>query len=221
MSGHPQYPQAPYPSGQAGSANPFAEANPYANVNPYAAPQVGDGYNMPPAMQHPLAGLWRQDKLLVMHRSAPLPEICLKSNQKATQRLKRSLAWHHPTVFLLIFLHILLYVVVALIIRKTAIIHIGLTDEWIAIRRKRMLIAWGLVLLGLLIFAGSIPLIVDSKEWAMFPFFGSILLCLGAAIYGLLACRLVVAKRMTDEYIWLKGVHPDFLARLEPWMWNV
>jgi hypothetical protein len=40
---------------------------------------------------------------------------------------------------------------------------------------------------------------------------------LGAAIYGLLAARMVAAKRITDDYVWLKGVHPDYLATLPPW----
>lgn len=212
---HPQYPQSGLPHGQA---NPFADANPYANVNPYAAPQIGT-YSAQPAMQQPFAGLWRQDKLLVMHRSAPLPDICLKSNQKATQRLKRSLSWHHPAVYFLVLIHILLYVVVALVIRKTAVIHIGLSDEWIAIRRRRMMIAWGLVLLGIVTAFATIPL--AEFEWSPLLILAGIVLFLGGTIYGVAACRLVVPKRMTDEYIWLKGVHPEFLARLEPWMWNV
>jgi hypothetical protein len=49
----------------------------------------------------------------------------------------------------------------------------------------------------------------------------SIVLFLGAAIYGLVSCRMVWPKRMTGDYIWLKGVHGAFLDRLEPWQWNL
>jgi hypothetical protein len=38
-----------------------------------------------------------------------------------------------------------------------------------------------------------------------------------AAIYGLTSCRLVHPKKITDEHIWLKGVHPEFLASLPAW----
>ena len=44
-----------------------------------------------------------------------------------------------------------------------------------------------------------------------------VVLGLFAAIYGLIAARMVVAERISDDYVWLKGVHPDFLASLPPW----
>jgi hypothetical protein len=207
MSMSPQFPQG---------GNPFAEP-----VNPYAAPREA-GYFAPaqPGNLAPFAGLWRQDNLLVMHKLAPLPDICLKSNQPATRRLKRSLSWHHPAVYLVILLHLFLYIIVALIVRKTATIHIALTEEWFAIRRRRMLIAWGLVGASFLMFCGGIA-IAEQAEWAPFLIIASIPLGLGAAIFGLMGCRMVWPKRITDQYVWLKGVHPDFLNRLEAWQWNV
>src|SRR5262245_45640327 len=148
MSQPQQYPSFP-PPGSAPSTwgNTFGEA---ANVNPYAAPQMAGGYAPAPPQQTPgLEGLWRQGNMLVMHKMATLPPICVKSGQAATQWLKRNLAWHPPWLFVLILVHILLYAVVALIIQKKATIQIGLTDEWMGRRRMRMLIAWGACLGGL------------------------------------------------------------------------
>jgi hypothetical protein len=196
--------------------NPFAEG-----VNPYAAPREA-GYYVPPqsGASAPFAGLWRQGNQLVMHKLAPLPDICLKSNQPATRRLKRKLSWHHPAVYLAILAHLLIYVIVALVIRKTATIHIPLTEEWFAIRRRRMLFSWGAILLSMMLFAVSVS-VIDREAWAPLVLIVSLLLFLAAAIYGLLSCRLVWPKRMTDDYIWLKGVHQEFLDRLEPWQWNL
>jgi hypothetical protein len=42
-----------------------------------------------------------------------------------------------------------------------------------------------------------------------------------AIIYGLVASRLVAPTRITKDYVWLKGVHPDFLAELPPWQYNL
>jgi hypothetical protein len=199
----------------AANQNPFAESH-----NPYAAPREA-GYLPPqPAFQAPFAGLWSQGDVLVMHKLAPLPDICLKSNQPATRRLKRSLYWHHPGYYLIILLHLLIYLVVALIVRKSATIYIPLTDEWYYRRRRNMLIAWGLILLSMVVFALSIPL-VDQQSWAPIVMIACFPLALGAAIWGLIMCRMVWPKRMTDEYIWLKGVHPDYLRRLEVWQWNI
>ena len=54
--------------------------------------------------------------------------------------------------------------------------------------------------------------IADQQPWAPFLIIASLPLALGAAIWGLLLCRMVWPKRMTDQYIWLKGVHPDSSA---------
>lgn len=208
MSGHPFK--------DAAGGNPFAD-----DLNPYAAPREA-GY-LPPqqlGMTTPFAGLWRDGNILVMHKLAPFPDICLKSNEPATRRLKRSLTWHHPAAYLAILAHVFIYVVIALIIRKTATIQIPLTDEWYARRQRRMLFSWGGALLSIALFVASL-FAIEREAWAPFVLIGAIFLLLGMMIYGQRACRLVWPKRMTDDYIWLKGVHPDYLARLEPWQWNI
>jgi len=213
-------------------SNPFSQAfgpapqpgnNPFADqVNPYAAPQQPQGYTPGGAYSNqPLfAGLWRQGNALVMHKAAPLPDICLKSNGKATRRLPRSLSWHHPAIFILVVISPLIYIIVALILRKTATIQLPLTDEWYARRRWRMLVAWLIFFACVALFVLGCML-VEHNDAAGFLLAGSIFGSLGAAIYGLMACRLVSPQRITDQYIWLKGVHPDFLNRLEVWQWNI
>ena len=44
-----------------------------------------------------------------------------------------------------------------------------------------------------------------------------VLVFFGGALYGLIAARMVAPKRISDDYVWLKGVHPDFLAELPVW----
>jgi len=206
----------PQPSPFGSGANPFAE-----KVNPYAAPR-DEGYVIAEMVgpASPFAGLWRQGNLLVMHKSAPLPDICIKSNQPAQRRLKRQLYWHHPAIYLIVLLHILIYIVVALVVRKSATIHIPLTQEWFDRRRRRMTFSWSAILLCVLLVCTAIYFI-DQQPWAPWVIIFSIPAALGFALYGLIGCRLVTPKRITDQYVWLKGVHPGFLDRLEPWLWNV
>jgi len=216
MSGFPK--QSPFSQPLPASGNPFAE-----QVNPYAAPQSA-GYFGAQASGPlpPFAGLWRQGNLLVMHKLAPLPDICLKSNQPATRRLKRSLAWHHPAVFLALIVNIFVYAVIALITQKKATIHMPLSEEWFAIRRRRILFAWGLALASIALFVAGIVFSGPQGEGASLALSGlAFFLFLGSLIYGLIASRMVWPKRITDEYIWLKGVHPDYLNRLEHWGWNI
>jgi hypothetical protein len=208
------------PAPQPGSFGPSA-ANPFGDqINPYASPQepgalmaelVGPG--------SPFAGLWRQGNLLVMHKQAPLPDICLKSNLPSQRRLKRRLAWHSPALYLLIFLHVFIYIIVAMIVRKSATINIPLTQEWYSRRHRRMAFSWGAI--GLCVFvAGMCISAMDQHPIAPLAFIASVLAAIGFAIYGLYSCQLVGARRMTDDYIWLKGVHPEFLDRLEPWIYS-
>lgn len=188
-----------------------------SNVNPYAAPQAAD--HAPAAVNvaaQPLAGIWRQGNVLVMHKNAPLPDICLKSNEPATRRLKRKLQWHHPAISFTILAGVLVYVILAMILTKRATIQMAMTEAWFAKRFQRLLIAWGIALLAVLLFFGSF-LLIELADGVIFAclIFTSVVMLIAAPIYGQIACRMVAPKRMTDQYLWLKGVHPEFLNRLE------
>src|SRR5262245_2627535 len=115
--------------------NPFADQP----INPYAPPVIPAQYIAP--QQAGLEGLWRRGNTLIMHKQAPLPPICVKSNQYATQWLKRNLQWHNPWIALTLLISPLIYIIVALIVTKRATINIGLTDEWMHRRRMRMFAA--------------------------------------------------------------------------------
>jgi hypothetical protein len=187
--------------------------------NPYQAPQA---YSPPfKATVAESAGLWRQDKLLVMHKNAPLPQRCVKSNAPTIRTLKRSLTWHHPAVYIALLFNLLVYIILAIVLSKRATIYIGLSDEWFARRRRAILIGWGLVLASVGLFIGGLVMIDRNDAMVGLLIFGSFVLFLVGAIYGLLAARMVSPTRITDEYVWLKGVHRDFLASLPEWPYRI
>lgn len=95
--------------------------------NPYKPPQVADAIVDAAVVEN--YGLWRKGNILVMHKNVQLPDRCVKSNAPTNRRLKRNLSWHHPAVFLSILISPLIYIILALILRKTANIYIGLSDE--------------------------------------------------------------------------------------------
>ena len=121
-------------------------------LNPYAAPQYANEMLLPP-QQQPDGGLWRFGKLLVMHKAAPLPDRCVKSNEPATRRLVRKLSWHHPAVYFALLLNLIVYVIIAMVLSKKATIHIAMSDRWFAKRRRAMFIGWGLVLASIALVA--------------------------------------------------------------------
>lgn len=160
--------------------------------------------------------VWRQGRTLVMAKDAALPDRCVKCNvPTGGQKLPRSLYWHHPAIYAVILLNLLIYVVVALIVRKRANIAVGLCEKHRAIRKRAILTAWILVLIGAgLIIVGIAAGSGADNAWMIL---GGIVLLLFAAVYGAVRARIVRARRMDGDYVWLDGVCRPYLEELPDW----
>ncbi len=193
-----------------------------SEVNPFAAPLTTD-LAVPPAQSQQNHWVFRKGNLLVMHKEAALPDRCVKSNQPAEgRRLKRKLEWCHSAIYLTLlllhpFLIFLAYLIVSLIFRKRATIFVGLSEEWFRKRRRRIALSWSLVLGGVALAVASGFLADRYLAAGVAGLFVGIAVILVGAFYGAISARLVAAKRITADYIWLKGVHPEFLAMLPDW----
>lgn len=188
-----------------------------SEINPYESPRSPEPAVVAELVEAESGGVWRQGNLLVMYKRAALPDRCVKSNQPAYGRkLKRNLYWHSSWIYLTILIHLLIYIILALILRKHAVIHIGLSQQWFAKRRRAILIGWGSVLASITMVVLGIAMVEESPSAGVLILLG-VLVFFGGALYGLIAARMVAPKRISDDYVWLKGVHPDFLAELPVW----
>jgi hypothetical protein len=185
--------------------------------NPYASPQSAPETALDARLVEPVSatGLWQKGQLLVMHRDAILPKVCIKSGQPATEYLIRKLTWHHPALFIVLFMSPLIYIIVALLLNKRARIEVRVSDAVFARRRRDMLIGWIAVLASIAVIVMAFANL-ENDSGALLLVIGFTLFFAGA-IYGLLRARLVSADRIDGDYIWLKGVHPDLLAELPLW----
>lgn len=170
-----------------------------------------DGYVLPPPPGMGVAGVWRDASKLVMSKDALLPDRCVKCNAPTTGRLKRKLSWHHPAIYLIILVALLIYVIVAMVVRKNATVEIGLCDEHRAKRRRNILITWVLVAIGV----GGFALAIASNDGTYFGF-GALAL-LGALIFGLVGVRIVTPAKIDDRFVWLRGVNKEYLDELPMW----
>ena len=187
----------------------------------YGGPPLGfppQAYGAPPAPMTAygapgaLAGLWQEPGgVLVIEKGASLPDRCVKCNAPANgYRLRRKLTWHHPALALLVLVSALIYVIVAMVVRKSAEVDIGLCATHVAKRKTAILIAWGLGLGGLLgLFAG-----VAADEGLVIAV--GVLTSLVGIIWGIVGARVVFPKKIDDHYVWLKGVTPSYLGDLPP-----
>ncbi len=125
----------------------------------------------------------------------------------------RKLAWHSPVWYLLILVSILLYIIVALIIRHTATIQVGYCDMHRSKRRRAITIGWVLALggIGLTVVAASL-----TKPIALLVVLGVVVFLVGL-IWGIVGSQVVSPKRIDARYVWLKQVSPDYLAELPAW----
>jgi hypothetical protein len=162
---------------------------------------------------HPAgAAVWRMDRTLVMARETALPDRCVKCNAPANgRRLRRRLSWHHPAIYLIILCGLLVYVIVALIIRKQAVIEIGLCERHWTKRKWSILIAWMMVVGGLGLLAGGV-----AGGSTMDGALGAVLV-LAALFYSAITTPMVTAKRIDDKHVWLGGVCRRYLDTLPKW----
>jgi hypothetical protein len=170
-----------------------------------------DGYVLPPPPISPFSGVWRDRSKLVMSRDAELPPRCVKCNVPTHLRLKRRLTWHHPLLYILVFVALLIYLIVAMVIRKTATVEIGLCDEHLAKRRRDLRITIGLLIAGLIGLALAIGF--SDGTYLLLGFLGLI----AALIYGIVAVRVVAPAKIDDQFVWLTGINKNYLNELPAW----
>jgi MFS family permease len=147
-----------------------------------------------------------------MTKESPLPDRCVKCNAPANGvRLRRSLSWHHPVLYLLIFVGVLIYVILAAVLSKRATIYVGLCAEHFQRRRKKIAVGWILLAGGLIsaiaAFANNYPM-VGLLGLAVFLF---------ALVWLIAISRVVTAKKIDDRLVWLNGINSLYLSELPSW----
>ena len=157
--------------------------------------------------------IFRDGARLVVEPGASLPDRCVKCNAPAEGFTKRfNLSWHHPAIYFTILAGVLIYVIVALIVRKTARINIPLCPRHRAKRRNIILIGLGVFLLGIVGFFTAAAL--DNGWYVLVGF----VLFIGGIITMVVGSQTVTPALINERAAWLKGVCPDFLAELPEWV---
>jgi hypothetical protein len=155
--------------------------------------------------------VWRSGANIVMGHTSALPDRCVKCNTNVNEKMKRTLYWHPPLVFALVLFNLIIYAVVAVIVRKKAVIHVGLCPEHRHSRKIAIAVSWGLVLLS---FAALFIGITNDWMWVALSF---PIILIGALIYGSIKTRILAPKKIDKDFVWVKGACPEYLAALPEW----
>lgn len=183
-----------------------------AQINPAQTTPLGggimleDGYVVPPPPS--FGGVWREGATLVMAKDSPLPDFCVKCDAPAGGfRLRRRFSWHHPAFYALLLVATLIYLLVALSVRKQATVYVGLCREHYTRRRNLLAAGWiAFAVAGLAAVGGF------AAEYPSIGLIG-IMLIAASAIFLVVAARVVNVKKIDDRYVWLNGFDEKYLAR--------
>jgi hypothetical protein len=184
----------------------------FDNVNNLTPPVAVSGYplNMPPTYQEPYA----EGNILVVPRGAALPANCVKCGAAPQRWLQKTYYWHNQLLYLLIFAGVLVYAIVALIVRKQMYLAVPLCQEHDSARKTKIWISAILLL-------GCIPLPIFLGTALNSDAAVGLAVLLGVVMFFAGAIVLSMAQPLRPTYIGddcakFKGAHPDFLARLKP-----
>jgi hypothetical protein len=150
-----------------------------------------------------------------------LPRLCMKCGAPAVTTVRRNFSWIPPWVIITILAGLLPYIIIALIFRKSAVVHVPFcaahTWHWL----KRSLIGW----LGFLalIAAGIAFLVIGSNlnpqqanDYGFLLFmawFGLLLVLI--IIVSVLQTTAIRPTEITDKSVTLVRVAPQFCAAVE------
>jgi hypothetical protein len=192
---------------------------PMNEFNPYAAPEAD--LDASPVDEH--HGVWRAGDDVIMFKDGEFPDRCVKCNQPADGwRLKRSLSWHPQGYYLLLLISPVIYVIVALVVRKTAKVRFPLCDEHRRRRGRAIGSGWLLALGGVACMI-IVPLISsavvgpDDDLWSVGGVLSGAALMLGGLIYGVLGSRVASTVRIDKRFVWLTNIIPEFVDSLPPY----
>jgi hypothetical protein len=135
----------------------------------------------------------------------------LKCNAPTNGKLmRRTLSWYPPWVIIITVVSPLIGLIVAMVVRKTAVVEIGICD---AHRKRRMRnITIGTVLMIACFVLLIVTLVNESGIGALFSLIGFI-----AGIVFLVMARLVNVQKIDDNSVWIKGVCEPYLSSLQDW----
>lgn len=173
--------------------------------NPYAPPrsaieeQAVDSDN----------AAWQAGKVLVMRQDGGLPHRCVKCNEPAVEPMKKfKLYWHHPGWYVLIFVNLLIYAIVAMCVRKRAEVRIGLCTRHLQRYRVGRWVGWGGslgMLLVAFVGAGS-----GSNGLLLTGVLGFLISLIAAMVFA----RVLHPASIKQDFVRMKGAGRAFLDSL-------
>jgi hypothetical protein len=155
----------------------------------------------------------RKGKDFVVPRGASLPANCVKCGAPAERPWRKTFYWHPSWLYILLLLWVLIYFLVAVLVRKKMQLNIPLCDVHHD-ERKRLNIVGGVMLLGFIpagILAGNV-VPGDSGAGVIV----GMLMFLAGIVFLIRANNYLQARFIDDTHAVIRGAKEPFLQLLPP-----
>jgi hypothetical protein len=161
-----------------------------------------------PASRPSAESAWLEGKDLVIRQSAPdLPATCIKCGRPANHRIKSKLYWHSPWAYVAILLNILVYAIIALIVRKVITLEVPICDEHRSQRRRFLWLG------GASLVAGAVaPIALLSADQGAFAAVAVLVFVVVAFVFFAKA-RLLTPRYIDAEVAKVRGPCDSFLQQ--------
>jgi hypothetical protein len=148
--------------------------------------------------------VWRERDVLVMDKvRGRLPDRCVVCNGPAGgYRLRKHFTWHPPEYYLAIPLGVLVYIGLALAIRKGAFVDLGLCENHRERRRKGFIIGWA----GCGILFAVFNIAALSATWGVLVW--CLVGMLPVVVVAWVRTRVASATKIDDRRVWLRVGQP-------------
>jgi hypothetical protein len=180
------------------------------------------GYAMPRA--YDAAVIYRRGRMLVIPLDGMLPPACVKCGGVATQVYRRKYSWHSPFAYLGLLgcvfwgVGIVLYVIFALVLRRTMKVEVPLCDAHARSRRRRAVTAaTGIIVSTAVIFFGwgaASTVRPNQSEPYAWTAAGGLVSLTVFGVMGVMAVPLRL-QRMSKTHGYFTGAGPAYLAGLQ------
>ena len=157
-------------------------------------------------------GRWRDGNRLVARDGHVLTDFCICCGGAPTGKpMKRVYQWHPPLIYIVLLISPLIYIIVALIVRRRLTLHLSACQPCRKRRRMKLAVGW-------LVFFGSIAVAVlggaHDRGWMIAS---GLLAWIVSCFWLALAARLLVPARIENQFGWFKRAPQSVVATLPEW----
>ena len=169
-----------------------------ASPNPYAPP-TAEG------QQHPSQtslDYFREGEDLVVRKEARLPEICLRTGEPTTGRMRtKKLSWIPPWTVVVFILIRIVGLICMLVARKTANLTFSLSEEAEAKRKQGLMIGLSVFGIGVAVIVGGVAM--ESPDGGLIALLGGVAMFVGIILAAVLH-RPYQLRKMAGDYMYLR-----------------